>query len=198
MPSNDIKRKMIENTKKLLHEKPSITIKDIADASYVNIAAVNYHFGSKENLMKIVVEEIITELKGYITEQLIKIKDNRSFEEKLEMMIVYLYNFSVDNIGLLNYLFLSNELQKESSIVIVNQFFTDNEFTRQVYESLAEHTSFESKKELYAKYIVLFSSFCIPLFIQISQMKMQNSMQIEMFKDSEFRSYFIKSIMKLM
>ncbi|MDX9692039.1 MAG: TetR/AcrR family transcriptional regulator [Acholeplasmataceae bacterium] len=198
MASTDIKRKMIENTKILLKDKASITIKDIADASYVNIAAVNYHFGSKENLMRIVLEEIMESLKTYVTEELILLKDDRSFEEKLEMMINYIYNFAIDNVGLLNYLFLSNELQKDSSSLLIDQFFTDNQFTRVVYQSLAESTKTMNEVELQAKYILLFSSFCIPLFIQISQMKLQGKMKIELFKDPEFRQTYIKSIMKIM
>lgn len=197
MPSEDIKRKLIENTKKLLQEKSSITIKDIAEASYVNIAAVNYHFGSKENLMKIVLNEIIDSLKTYITDELIHIKTDKTFEEKLEMMINFIYNFAIENVGLLNYLFLSNELQKKSANLLVDQFFSDNQFTRMVYQSLAESIKTLNERELQAKYILLFSSFCIPLFIQISQTKLQGSMKIEVFRDPEFRQTYIKSIMKI-
>jgi AcrR family transcriptional regulator len=198
MASDDIKRKLIENTKKLLQERASITIKDIADASFVNIAAVNYHFGSKESLMRIVLNEILENLKAYVTQELIQVKNNKTFEEKLEMMINYMYNFALENVGLLNYLFLSNELQKESSSLLIDQFFADNTFTRVVYQSLAESTSTMNEKELRAKYILLFSSFCIPLFIQISQTKLQGSMRIELFKDPEFRQTYIKSIMKVL
>ena len=197
MSSQEIKRKLIENTKRLLKEKSSITIKDIADASYVNIASVNYHFGSKENLMKIVVEEIISELKDYVIKQMIQYEQDIPFEEKLEKMIDYIYQFAMDHIWIIYYLFVSNELQKESSSLLVQQFFEDNEFTQQVYQSLAEHTDTKNPKELYAKYIVLFSSFCIPIFVQLSEKKLDKPMTLNMFKDPEFRTYFIKNILKI-
>lgn len=197
MSSQEIKRKLIENTKILIQKHATVTIKDIAEASFVNIAAVNYHFGSKEKLMKIVVEEVLNELKQYITEQVIKVHDNQTIEEKLEKMMNYIYNFSLDNIGLLNYLFLTQEIQVESSSLLIDNFFSDNEFTKLVYKSLEEAMNIHNKKELFAKYILLFSSFCIPLFIQISQMKLHGSMKIEMFMDPEFRQYYIKSIMKM-
>ena len=63
MSSQEIKRKLIENTKILIQKNATVTIKDISEASFVNIAAVNYHFGSKEKLMKIVIEEVLNELK---------------------------------------------------------------------------------------------------------------------------------------
>ncbi|MDO9629594.1 MAG: TetR/AcrR family transcriptional regulator [Acholeplasmataceae bacterium] len=197
MPSEDIKRKMIENTKKLLRTNTSITIKDIAEASYVNIAAVNYHFGSKEKLLHLVLEEIIDELKIYVTKEILNAK-LRSIDEILEVFINYLFRFSLENVGLLNYLFISNELQKESSNFLIQQFFSDNDFTKMIFQSLSETTQTTNEKELQAKYVLLFSTFCIPLFLQISQMKLQNPMKIEMFVDPEFRSYYIKSIMKLM
>lgn len=197
MSSQEIKRKLIENTKILIQKNATVTIKDIADASYVNIAAVNYHFGSKEKLMKIVVEEVLNELKEFVTEQVINVRDEKTTEEKLEQMMNYIYNFSLENVGLLNYLFLSSEIQSESSSMLIDNFFMDNEFTQLVYKSLAESMNIHNQKELFAKYILLFSSFCIPLFIQISQMKLNGSMKIEMFMDPEFRQYYIKSIMKM-
>ena len=197
MSSQEIKRKLIENTKILIQKNATVTIKDIAEASFVNIAAVNYHFGSKEKLMKIVIEEVLNELKEYVTEQVIKVKDNQSIEQKLEKMMTYIYNFSLENVGLLNYLFLSQEIQSESSSMLIDNFFADNEFTKLIYKSLEQTTDTHNQKELFAKYILLFSSFCIPLFIQISQMKLHGSMRIEMFKDPEFRQYYIKNIMKM-
>lgn len=197
MASEEMKRKLIENTKILLKTKASITIKDIAEASYVNIASVNYHFGSKEKLMRVVLEEIIDDLKQYITNEIINIH-NQPIDEKLEVVINYLYKFSVENIGLLNYLFLSQELQKESSSALIKHFFSDNEFTRIVYHSISKSTHIVNEKELQAKYILLFSSFCIPLFFQISQTKFENPMQIEMFMDPEFRKSYIKNIIKMM
>ncbi len=195
--SEEIKRKLIENTKILLKHNASITIKDIAEASYVNIASVNYHFGSKEKLIRIVLEEIIDNLKVYVTNEIINIH-NQPIEEKLEIVINYLYNFSVENIGLLNYLFLSEELQKESSSALISHFFSDNEFTRIVYHSISENSKITNEVELQAKYILLFSSFSIPLFLQISQTKLKKPMKIEMFMNPEFRKAYIKNIIQMM
>lgn len=59
----EIKGLIIQETKKRIRKNPKLTIKEIADACFVNIAAVNYHFGRKDNLMAIVVKEILDELK---------------------------------------------------------------------------------------------------------------------------------------
>ncbi len=198
MRSLEIKRKIIENTKMLIQKNASVTIKEIAEASYVNIAAVNYHFGSKEKLLTIVVNEVLTELKKHITIEVDKTTNKLSVEQILEVMITYIYDFTVDNMGFLNYLFLTKEIQKESAGLLIDSFMNDNEFTRFVLQKLTENKNIQNKKEAFAKYIILFSSFSIPLFIQISQMKSNNPMKIETFKDPEFRQYFIKNIMKMM
>ena len=146
MRSLEIKRKIVENTKILIQKNASVTIKDIAKASYVNIAAVNYHFGNKEKLLTIVINEVLTELKDNITAQVSKIENKLSLEEALEVMITYIYNFSMENIGFLNYLFLTKEIQKESAGLLIDSFMNDNEFTRFVFQKLAENEGIENKK----------------------------------------------------
>jgi len=197
MSSQEIKRKLIENTKILIQKNATVTIKDIAEASYVNIAAVNYHFGSKEQLLTVVINEVLSDLKTYITDTIIDHLDDAPIEEKLEELITFIYNFSMENIGILNYLFLSKELQSESSGLLIDSFFSDNEFTRYIYEQLAQRMNIRSTSESFAKYIILFSAFSIPLFIQIAQMKKTGGSQIETFQDPEFRQHFIKNIMKM-
>ncbi|MBN2300812.1 MAG: TetR/AcrR family transcriptional regulator [Acholeplasmataceae bacterium] len=197
MSSQEIKRKLIENTKMLIRKNATVTIKDIAEASYVNIAAVNYHFGSKEQLLTEVINEVLSDLKTFIKDSIIKNLDDAPIEEKLEELITFIYNFSMENIGILNYLFLSKDIQSESSGLLIDSFFSDNEFTRYIYEQLAQRMNIKSTSESFAKYIILFSAFSIPLFIQIAQMKTIGGSKIETFKDPLFRQHFIKNIMKM-
>ncbi len=197
MSSSEIKRKLIDNTKILIQKNATVTIKDIAEASYVNIAAVNYHFGSKENLLMIVIDEILTDLKAYVKDTVFASFDDVPIEDKLEELITFIYNFSMENIGVLNYLFLSKEIQNESTNLLIDSFFSDNEFTRYVYEQLALRMDIKNPSESFAKYIILFSAFSIPLFIQIVQMKTTGDSRVETFKDPEFRKHFIKNILKM-
>jgi len=62
MGSKKTKRTMIDVTKTFIRRGDRITIKTIADTCFVNIAAVNYHFGSKEVLIEIATEEILDQL----------------------------------------------------------------------------------------------------------------------------------------
>lgn len=195
MKNQDIKRKIMEHTKILMQTNNHITIKDIAEACFINIAAVNYHFGSKEKLLLAVMDEVVENLKMDII-KLIN-ENDMEIEPFLEKIVTYVYNFAIENIGVLNYLFLTKELQSESSNALVKTFFTENEFTKMVYKNLKSSFTTENAKELTARYMILFSSFSIPLFIQISEINNKDHSPIETFKDPEFRKFYVKQLVKM-
>jgi len=197
MQSTNIKRKIIDQTKILMQTNTHITIKDIAEACFMNIAAVNYHFGSKENLLMTVMDEVVDDLKGDITKLINDHKKETPIESFIEIIITYIYNFAIDNIGILSYLFLTKEIQSESSSALVKTFFSENEFTEMVYANLRDTLKTSNMKELTARYMILFSSFSIPLFIQISEINQKSSKQIDTFKDPEFRNFYIKQLVKM-
>lgn len=197
MRSQEIKRKIIDETKLLIQKNTSVTIKDIADACYVNIAAVNYHFGSKEQLLYTVMQEVIDELKNTLTTTLLNDIKSNSIEEVIEKVITFTYNFAFENMGVLNYLFFTKELQSESSNLLIKTFFAENEFTKLILNQLKTTINSTNQMEVYAKYMMLFSSFSIPLFIQIAQSKSSTNFQVSAFQDPEFRKYFIKNLVKM-
>ena len=197
MKNQEIKRKIVETTKVLMQTNTHITIKDIAEACFINIAAVNYHFGSKENLLLIVMDEVVETLKADIIELIHTQKDDMPIESFIESIITYIYNYAIDNIGILNYLFLTKELQSESSNALIKTFFTENKFTQMVYENLKKVLKTDNQKELAARYMILFSSFSIPLFIQLSEINQKSNTPIDTFKDAEFRKFYIKQLVKM-
>ncbi|MFA5470657.1 MAG: TetR/AcrR family transcriptional regulator [Acholeplasmataceae bacterium] len=197
MKTQDIKRKIIDTTKVLMQTNTHITIKDIADACFMNIAAVNYHFGSKENLLLTVMDEVVETLKGEIVDFINNQKNDTPIESFLESIVTYIYNYAIENIGILNYLFLTKELQSESSNALVKTFFTENKFTNMVYDNLKDVLKTDNKKELGARYMILFSSFAIPLFIQLSEVNQKSNTPIDTFKDPEFRKFYIKQLVKM-
>ena len=196
MRSSDIKRKIIDETKFLIKKNTAITIKDIAEACYVNIAAVNYHFGSKEQLLYIVIEEVIDELKKTLSETLFQEIGDHPIEEMIEEFVSFTYSFAMDNMGMLNYLFLTRELHPDSSSLLIQSFFSDNEFTKLILDKIKTTINSSNPTEVYAKYMMLFSSFSFPLFIQISQLK-SSTLQAGTLQDPEFRKFYIKNLVKM-
>ena len=67
MAKKDLKETMISAARSLIKEKGSFTIKELTDATNTNIASVNYHFGSKDNLSKIIITDLIVNLKEVLS-----------------------------------------------------------------------------------------------------------------------------------
>lgn len=194
MKNNEIKDKIIRETKSLLQKQRTVTIKDIADTCYMNIASVNYYFGSKEFLIQQVVSEVIEELKAKILHILYENK-GKSKSVVLEEMIGFTYTYALENIGILSYLFLNQDMQQTSSNLLVDTFFSDNDFTRLIFKEITLSNQAIDQQTLYAQYMIMFSSFCMPLFISISNK--DNSKQLKTFKDDKFRAVFIKELLRV-
>ncbi len=192
----EIKRLMIDETRKLIEEKGHVTIKDISERCYVNIASVNYYFGSKDNLMFIVLTEVLTEIKVKII-RLVNENEEKNIEKFLENVIGYIYNFAIENVGLLRYFFLSAGMKEGQLYEFVRSFFLDPEFVEIVYKSLGEYLQTDDMKLLQVKYLIIFSSFFMPLFIQIIQPKQDERNHMATFKDPDFKKYFIEQILKM-
>lgn len=63
MSSNEIKQKIIIKAIECIEREgiQNVTIRKIADLAGVNVAAINYHFGSKEQLFEIVMDATLNE-----------------------------------------------------------------------------------------------------------------------------------------
>lgn len=193
----DIKAKIIQSAEKLLKEKGTFTIKEIADDCYINIAAVNYHFGSKENLLNLVLQEIINELKLLLTKAIDDLtKQDLDNEKMIEEILNLTYTFATDNIGIINYLFMQNEYQGNNSHILIREFFTDSPFTKEIYEKLAQTSNTKDPETLKVKYLLLFSSFAIPLFIQLLGNK--NNQEIWSLKSPSFKKKYIHELIQIL
>ncbi|MCU0104477.1 TetR/AcrR family transcriptional regulator [Acholeplasma vituli] len=196
MRNQEIKRKIITETRVLISEKRTVTIKDIADKCFMNIASVNYYFGSKEQLIDQVLDEVILELKKEISNLLFE-NEHKSKSELLESMITYTYNFSLENIGLISYLFLNQDSSDRAGNKLIETFFSNNPFTQMIYEKLNVEMKTIDPMVIYAKYVILFSSFAMPLFISIASNSSPMNIQVETFKNEIFRQYFIRELLRI-
>src|SRR5690606_19281519 len=164
MKDQTIRLKITEAARTIIAQKGDLTIKDIADYCHVNIAAVNYHFGSKNDLIRIVITDILNGLKTEL-KNAVKTYDQNQMElsKFLTSMLSLVYNFVFENKGVLKYLFINLDHQSSSSVQLIEMFFKDNEFVELVYNSLQKNIPTKNPKELMVRYLMIFSSFMIPL-----------------------------------
>lgn len=188
MKPTDIQKHIIEVTRELLKKNPDVTIKKIADASYVNIASVNYYFGSKNQLFKIVCEGFVEELKNGLLKLMLEREEGQT-EVLLKKIISFLYDEIMENAGIINYI-LQN-LGNEQGDMLLKTFFSENEFTEKMFELFKKQTDIQDKERLFARYTILFASFIFPLFIKLSDSDITSKRYIV---DEMFGEMFIKEL----
>jgi hypothetical protein len=79
---------------------------------------------------------------------------------------------------------------------LLDAFFGEGEFKRMVIQKLRETTGIEDEHVLSARYILLFSCFAIPLFIQILE-DAGGKRDIASLKDPEFRQAYIHELIRM-
>jgi len=189
------KESIIHTTKELLKTRTNLTIKDITEASNINVAAVNYYFGSKDNLVNIVLKEAITELKVKIYEELLIPNVDAGKPGNTELMVNkavdLIYGFAEEYIGVIYLSFIGSEGQGNSTNILVNEFVTDTAFLEKLFEVFREITGINDPLKLTAKYVILFSSFSVPLFLRSVIPNVTSA------KFKEYKDAYIKELVKV-
>ncbi|MFA6709948.1 MAG: TetR/AcrR family transcriptional regulator [Candidatus Methanomethylophilaceae archaeon] len=94
MKTKDTKGLLIDTTMALLRDAEDVndvTVRDIIGAAGVNLSTINYHFGSKEELMKVVLLKLIEEkAKGLLSTY----DDVSSTADPKMVLLDYLINMS--------------------------------------------------------------------------------------------------------
>jgi AcrR family transcriptional regulator len=99
MGENDAKERLIDVTIKMICQgkKPSeITVKDITEKSELGNGMVNYHFQSKDNLIRLAVKKVMTCATKLLGEKM-KVKENESPIERLTIILKEVVNFIATN-----------------------------------------------------------------------------------------------------
>lgn len=157
------KEEILKATKDLLYEQGNVTIKEIAERAFVNVAAINYHFGSKDELVQIIIEKVIIDLRKEILDTITAdLIDNTDIVALMDKLIKMLFGFVENHTGILNYSILQMATKAESTNLLINVFLADNEFTKIIISQLKLIFPEANSDQLFAKYLILFSSFIVP------------------------------------
>ncbi len=107
-------QKIVEAARKIFTQKGYAATKtrDIAEEAGINLALLNYYFGSKENLFKQIVTEKFEDLFGLMSP--ILSNKNITLEEKIQTLVKNYTNLLIENEDLP--IFVLNELKNNGSI----------------------------------------------------------------------------------
>ena len=158
----ETKRTLIDATKALLFESSSFTVKDISERAFTNVAAINYHFGDKNSLVRVALNELVDDFKQTLLETFDRpFEDNR---QALEMVLQFLLEVYGKYQGAIKYILLTGDPIAETKLA--EQFFFDQEFTSAFLRRLSETTGEDDPRMLFYKYSISISAFLLPMLIE--------------------------------
>lgn len=107
----NMRQSLIAAVKTLLKEKSDVTVKEISAQAFVNVAAINYYFGSKDELIAIAVSEIMDGFKREFIEKFDR--EFESYEGCLEQLLNFLMDFYGEYKGAVRYIIMGGEKKHE-------------------------------------------------------------------------------------
>lgn len=160
--------KILSAAIELFPVKGDITTREIAKLAGVNVAAINYHFKSKDNLMKAVEKHYSSML--YDIQNKIINDSTTSLEDKLIIWANSLMEFMFKWPALITLVSSLILQDKDYNPEIINKFFRDVEFKDKVQEIISKITGIDDVDILNYKYIQLFSGVLGPIIFQVLPM----------------------------
>jgi AcrR family transcriptional regulator len=165
----------------------NVTIRKIASAADVNIASINYHFGSKDNVineaLKCVTSKFVTSFKILDNKDLTPIERIRNFlrsysDVSVEYPDVF-RNFVSKNIH-------NEELQPEY------MQFIQQEGIKSIINILGELTGIKNDQQLYMVGLQMISSLIFPILLSD---KLENFSKLN-YKDKNIRYEYVELLIK--
>ena len=182
------KEKILSATIELYGIKGDITVREICEKAGVNVASVNYHFGSKDNLLK-EVEKHYSRLLFNIQNKIIMDRKKEP-REKLIDWADALMKFVLDYPALI--MLVTNLVLQDKSYnpEIIDKFLGSIESKKNIQNIIYSLTNIDDKEILNFKYIQLFSGVIGPIVFQmIPNIKDTNKVFMDLNNEEERKRY---------
>lgn len=135
MGENDAKERLIDVTIKMICQgkKPSeITVKDITETAELGNGMVNYHFQSKDNLIRLAVKKVMNCATNKLSEKM-KANQNESPVKRLTIILKEVVNFIADNSEISKIAILDDLENNQGTAHLLSSEETYNKCLRDLY-----------------------------------------------------------------
>ena len=135
MSENDAREKLIDVTIKMIckGKKPSeITVKDITEKAGLGNGMVNYHFQSKDNLIRLAVKKVMSCATKMLSEKM-KDREKESPVQRLIIILKEVVNFIADNPEISKIAVLDDLENNQETAHLLSSEETYNECLKELY-----------------------------------------------------------------
>ncbi|NLM44229.1 MAG: TetR/AcrR family transcriptional regulator [Clostridiales bacterium] len=157
----DTKSRILQFAIDMVGSRGEVTIRELAEAAGVNVASINYYFGSKENLMKEVEKHYSFTL--YNFQYNIFTSNELSPHDKLlewaKSMSAFIYQYP----ALISLIVKLSVEDTDYTPVLVEKIYLNEELQNMMQQTIGEIIRSDDKKLLKLKYLQLFSGILGPV-----------------------------------
>ncbi len=189
----DTKKMLVNATKELLCDSENFTVKEISEKAFTNVAAINYHFGDKNSLVLIALNELLEDFKRAIIAKFDREFDDS--EEALEDVLKFLLDVYSQYKGAIKYILLFENPALEARLV--ESFFFDKEFSGAFMKKISETVGEADEDMLFYRLTVMISAFLFPLLIEGKTSSTDDKLSLSALQREENKKAFIRTIMLL-
>lgn len=185
---SDTRTKIFEAALAVVGIKGEITIREITERAGVNVAAINYHFGSKNNLLKEVENYYAVQL--YNLQQEILTKDSLQPKEKLVEWTQALMDFMLKYPALIGMIVNLSTEERSYNPGIIQKIYLNEELQKAIKNIIFKCRANVDEKAIDFKYNLLFSSIVGIIVSQVvKEMYTQGAETKEIISKAERRIY---------
>lgn len=156
----DKKQHIKEVALNLFKKSGRLTAREIASNAHVNVASVNYYFGSKDNLIQEIIKTLTDELKNnIITPDLI----DQNINVIKDHLANQLYDYTQESPGLFIYIFSAVTNQSSDSRTLLDQMGYFEVIHHFIKALIKKHAELTDEEEVHNRVIIFTSSLAVSL-----------------------------------
>lgn len=174
--------------------KGEITIRQIAEKAGVNVAAINYHFGSKNNLLKEVENYYAEILYNMMKDILLKKEHNP--KEKLVLWTNSLMEFMFKYPALIALIANLAAEDRGYNPILIQKVYLSEELENAITLLIKESTGIENERILKYKYLQIFSGILGPIISEVVSLTYGNNHHILNISEKHQREEYINMLIE--
>ena len=192
--SLDTRSKILQVAIDAVGLKGEITVRQISEKAEVNVAAINYHFGSKNNLLK-EVENYYAEILYNMMKEVL-LKEESSPKEKLVLWTNSLMEFMFKYPALIALIANLATEDREYNPILIQKVYLNEELESVITLLIKESTGITEERILKYKYLQMFSGILGPIISEVVSLTYGNNNHILNISEKGQREEYINMLIE--